>query len=178
MNHMQPGDKLSTFTLRRSDGELHEVKPGGKGVLILFLCNHCPYVHRYASRIEELASTYLPQGLEVWGINSNDAARVPEDAFDKMPTMAKRLGLEGRYLHDADQSIARQLRAERTPEAYLFNPAGELVYRGAIDDNHEDAKLAREHYLRDAIEAILLNHVLQNQYETPVGCTIKWKQHG
>lgn len=178
MMTMQPGDQLFPFSLRGTDGEWHDVKSSGKGVLLLFLCNHCPYVHRYASRIEELTNTYLPQGLEIWGINSNDADRVPEDAFEHMPAMAERLGLDFRYLHDTDQSIAKQLKAERTPEAYLFNSAGTLVYRGAIDDNHQDVKSVTQHYLRDAIEAVILNRVLQDQYETPVGCTIKWKQHG
>lgn len=175
---MQPGDQLIPFTLTGTDGEEQLIAPSGKGVLLLFVCNHCPYVHRYASRIEEIASTYLPQGLAVWGINSNDAQRVPEDGFAYMPAMAERMGLENRYLHDKDQSVARMLKAERTPEAYLFNAAGTLVYRGAIDDNHAAIQQVKHHYLRDAIEAVLLNHVIQNNYETPVGCTIKWKQHG
>lgn len=175
---MQPGASFIPFRLRGDDGQMHEVTSQNKGLLLLFLCNHCPYVHRYAQRIEELVHTYLPQGIDIWGINSNDATRVPEDSFDHMPAMATRLGLAARYLHDEDQSIARQYKAERTPEAYLFNSAGYLVYRGAIDDHHQDAKLVQQHFLREAIEAVLLNQVLQNQYEPPVGCTIKWKQHG
>lgn len=174
---MQPGESFIPFELRGTDGEIHRVECRGKGLLILFLCNHCPYVHRYASRIEELATTYLPHNLEIWGINSNDANRVPEDGFEYMPAMADRLGLEARYLQDADQQVALQMKAERTPEAFLFNSLGRLVYRGAIDDNHQEPQLVTEHYLRDAIEAVLLNQVLQNQYETPVGCTIKWKPH-
>lgn len=177
---MQQGASLPEFSLRGTDGKMHSPTSDAhvKGTMVLFVCNHCPYVQRYATRIKHIVQTYSGKGLQVFGINANDASRYPEDSFDKMPDMAERLGLGGRYLHDESQEIARQFKAERTPEAYLFNANGELVYRGAIDDSDADPKLVSERYLEEAIDAVLLNKQIQTDYNPPVGCSIKWKQNG
>jgi len=174
---MWPGDQLIAFELKNCEGENHRVElgPFQKGLLIFFLCNHCPYVHHYASRIREIASLCRKEGLKVYGINSNDASRYPEDAPERMPAMAEKLGLKGLYLHDADQRVARQFKAERTPEAFLFNSLGILVYRGAIDDHAKDPQLVKSHYLEEALKAVLNNDLIQCEYEAPVGCSIKWK---
>lgn len=174
---MQPGATLQPFSLKGIDGKTHEVTTLDEkaGLLILFVCNHCPYVHRYAGRIKHLVDTYVPQGIEIYGINSNDAERYPEDAFDNMPEMGDRLGLPKHYLHDESQAIAQSFKAERTPEAFLFNSGGVLVYRGAIDDNHRDENAVREKYLEDALYAVINNDQVQVSYQAPVGCSIKWK---
>ncbi len=174
---MWPGDQFIPFELRNCEGEKQRVElaPFQKGLLILFLCNHCPYVHHYAARIRKIVSFCRKEGILVFGINSNDASRYPEDAPEHMPAMAEKLGLEGAYLHDAGQKIARQFRAERTPEAFLFNPHGNLVYRGAIDDQAKAPQLVKSHYLEDALKAVLNNDMIQNEYEPPAGCSIKWK---
>jgi peroxiredoxin len=174
---MQPGATLQPFSLKGIDGKIHEVNTLDQkaGLLILFVCNHCPYVHRYASRIKHLVDTYSQQGVEIYAINSNDAERYPEDAFERMPEMGKRLGLESQYLYDENQEIAREFRAERTPEAFLFNSAGVLVYRGAIDNNHRDESQVTERYLYDALYAVVNNDQIQINYLPPVGCSIKWK---
>lgn len=177
---MQSSFTLPEFSLKGTDGMEHGPSPGGdsNATLILFLCNHCPYVHRYTSRIKDLVEKYSSQGLEVFGINSNDASRYPEDGFENMAEIADRMGLGGNYLHDETQEVAQLFRPERTPEAYLFNGTGELVYRGAIDDNNANPKEVKTRYLEEAIDAVFLNKVIQISYEAPVGCTIKWKQHG
>lgn len=177
---MRIGDPLPDFSLPEPDCTVHSLVPGEgtAAVLVLFLCNHCPYVHRYAARIARLVANYQPKGVDIWGINSNDAERYPNDAPQHMPEMADRLGLPGRYLHDATQEVAHALRAERTPEAFLFNSLGMLAYRGAIDDNHEDEHQVKERYLEDALDAVLLNKQIQVDYAPPVGCSIKWKPHG
>ncbi len=174
---MWPGDQHRAFELKNCEGENQrvEIGPFQKGLLIFFVCNHCPYVHQYASRISKIASLCRKEGLKVYGINSNDASRYPEDAPEHMPAMAEKLGLKGDYLYDADQGIARQFKAERTPEAFLFDSLGRLVYRGAIDDHANDPQLVKSHYLEDALKAVLNNDLIQSEYETPVGCSIKWK---
>lgn len=177
---MKTGDELPAFRLQASDGQWQEVAAGlgSNATLILFLCNHCPYVHKYAARIRRMVSDYSHLGLQIWAINANDVARQPADSFEQMPAMADLIGLPAGYLHDAKQEVARLFSAERTPEAFLFNSTGHLVYRGAIDDNTEQAREVEQHYLRDAIEAVLTNQQIQNHYIPPVGCTIKWKHHG
>jgi len=174
---MWPGDQFVPFELGNYEGEKQkvEVAPFQKGLLIFFLCNHCPYVHRYATRIRKIVSFCRKEGIPVFGINSNDSSRYPEDAPEHMPAMATKLGLDRAYLHDAYQKIARQYRAERTPEAFLFNPQGKLVYRGAIDDHAKEPKLVKSLYLEDALRAVLNNDMIQSVYEIPTGCSIKWK---
>lgn len=177
---MKTGDRLPVFRLQASDRQWQTVAPGqGSGAtLILFICNHCPYVHKYAARIRRMVSDYGHLGLRIWAINSNDVVRQPADSFDQMPAIADLIGLPGSYLYDATQDVARLFQAERTPEAFLFNSDGHLVYQGAIDDNAEHVREVEQHYLRDAIESVLTNQQIQNQYIPPAGCTIKWKHHG
>jgi len=174
---MLPGEYLQNFELPDYEGHLHKValQPYDKGLLILFLCNHCPYVHHYAERIRSLVSEYSKEGIRVYGINSNDASRYPEDGIENMPEMAKKLGLRDHYLRDESQSVAHAFKAERTPEAFLFNSMGKLVYRGAIDDQAQNPRLVKNRYLEEALRAVVNNDIIQQEYEPPVGCSIKWK---
>jgi peroxiredoxin len=176
---MQPGAKLPVFQLKGTDNQFHNVGKNKikKGTLILFLCNHCPYVHAYAWRIKQIIQKFAGSGLEIYGINANDPVRYPADSFESMPEMAELTGLKGHYLWDGTQEIARKFKAERTPEAYLFNSANILVYRGAIDDDHSDKNIS-EKYLENAIISVVNNDVIQQNYVVPVGCSIKWKING
>lgn len=176
---MKTGDQLPTFQLQSSDGSWQQVSPsvGQGGTLILFICNHCPHVHAYAKRIRNIVTDYSPLGLHVWAINSNDVQRQPADSFEQMPAMASHVGLPSGYLYDATQDIAKLFGAERTPEAFLFDNDGHLVYRGAIDDNPDQPHAVQQQYLRDAIASVLNQQQIRNHYIPPTGCTIKWKQH-
>ncbi len=174
---MLPGDYLKKFELPDYEGHLHQVElqPYDKGLLLLFLCNHCPYVHQYAERIHSLVREYGKEGIQIFGINSNDAKRYPEDGVENMTAMAKKLGLRNRYLRDESQAVARTFKAERTPEAYLFNSMGKLVYRGAIDDQPQNPRLVKNYYLEEALRAVVNNDIIQQEYLAPAGCSIKWK---
>lgn len=174
---MQTGSILSPFQLPNTDNEiLSSVQLKGiNGLLVIFACNHCPHVHKYASRISDLAMEYRSKGLGIVAINSNDASRYPDDSFDNMQKMGEWLGLDKHYLYDESQEIARKFKAERTPETYLFNSSLHLIYRGAIDDNVNDINHVNNQYLRDALEANLNNNIVQNPYIPPIGCSIKWK---
>ena len=117
---------------------------------------------------------YADRGVRLVAVNSNDASRYAADSFDEMRKRSESEGFNFDYLHDADQSLARALGSERTPEVFVFDRERRLVYHGAIDDNRdEDAVTA--HYLRDALDAVLARRAPPEIGETtPVGCTVKW----
>ena len=107
--------------------------------------------------------------------SSNDASRYPDDSFDAMRRRAEQEGFNFDYLHDEDQSLARTLGSERTPEVFLFDRERRLVYHGAIDDNRDETSVGT-HYLRDALDAVLGGGEPPVAETTPVGCTVKWRE--
>jgi peroxiredoxin len=124
--------------------------------------------------MNELAREYAGRGFRLVAVNSNDAEYVPEDSFDEMRARAERLGFEFDYLHDEEQSLARALGAERTPEVFLFDADRRLVYHGAIDDSRDETAVTRS-WLREAIESALAGSEPETAETPPVGCTVKWK---
>ncbi|MCS7049175.1 MAG: thioredoxin family protein [Verrucomicrobiae bacterium] len=148
---------------------------GEKGTLVIFSCNHCPFVVAWEERIAKLGNEFQKRGVGVIQINSNDPAKVPADSYEAMQKRAKDRGFEFPYVVDADSSVARAFGATRTPEVFLFNAEGKLVYHGAIDDNHRDANAVKAHYLRDALEALVTGKEITTKTTKAVGCTIKWR---
>ena len=124
---------------------------GKKGTLVLFICNHCPYVKAWQPRIAEIGNAAIKQGVGVIAINSNDPEAYPEDAFAEMGPRAKSVGYQFPYVVDATSGVARAFGATRTPEAFLFDAKGKLVYHGAIDDNSQHADQVTQRWLNDAI---------------------------
>jgi len=173
---MQLNDMLPQFALKGTDGNMHSTKDydGKDAVAIIFTCNHCPYARAYIERISKLVSDYKDR-VRFFAINANDVKQYPEDSFENMIPMAKKLNLDGRYLYDESQEIARTFAAQRTPEVFIFNKERKLVYHGAIDDNYENPNAVTQHYLRDALEAAINNKVVSVKETRPIGCTIKWK---
>ncbi|MEY3247150.1 MAG: hypothetical protein RL025_1105 [Bacteroidota bacterium] len=174
---MEIGTKLPYFELKGCDLKTHSlVDVSDKScILILFICNHCPYVVAYLDRINKLFRRYYEDNLGVLLINSNDPAKYPVDSFEGMQALAKQYGWESIYLHDETQEVARMFDAKRTPEAFLFNSSRELVYHGAIDDSWEQPNLVTRVYLEDAIEYTLDGLEVDVPHVDPVGCSIKWK---
>lgn len=148
---------------------------GEKGTLVIFSCNHCPFVVAWEERIAKLGNEFQKRGVGVIQINSNDPAKVPADSFEAMQKRAKERGFEFPYVVDADSGVARAFGATRTPEVFLFDAEGKLVYHGAIDDNHKDAKAVNAHYLRDALEALVNGREIATKTTKAVGCTIKFR---
>jgi thiol-disulfide isomerase/thioredoxin len=145
-----------------------------KILVVVFSCNHCPYVQAYEDRIIKIHSEYGPNGVQVIAINSNEIRNYPEDSFEKMVVRAAKKKFNFIYGRDDNQSVATAFSATHTPEFFVFDGNRKLRYRGKMDDNWQQADSAKEHYLRDALEAILAGKEVNVPETYSVGCTIKW----
>jgi peroxiredoxin len=166
-----------SFTLPGTDGRDHSLDDYADAELLVLVqsCNHCPYVQAWEGRMVAIQRDYADRGVRLVAVNSNDASRYPGDSFEAMKARAVSEGFNFDYLQDEDQSLLRALGAERTPEVYVFDRERRLVYHGAIDDNRDDTAVT-QHYLRDALDALLAGE-RPAVAETPaVGCTVKWRE--
>lgn len=143
-----------------------------KGLLVIFSCNTCPYVQIYGARMKELIVEAQENNIGVILINSNEAQRSEEDSFEAMKTYATEQGFTCSYVVDKNSEVADAFGATRTPHCFLFDKKG-LVYRGAIDDNVKDPASVKEHYLKDAIEAVAKGNQVKINSTKSVGCGIK-----
>ncbi len=168
---------MATAKMTGVDGKavsIADVK-GEKGTLVVFTCNSCPWVKAWESRITELGNTYLKQGVGVIAINPNDPAVKADDDMAAMQERAKMLGLEFPYVMDATSDVARAFGATRTPEAFLFDAKGKLVYHGAVDDNaHKPAEVTAR-WLNDALAATASGKPVAIRETKSLGCTIKFR---
>lgn len=170
--------RLPDFTLRATDGSLVSSSAffaGARAALVVFACNHCPYVKGSDHELIELARRYGEEGLRVLAISSNDAVKYPEDSFEKMGEKAATLSLPFPYLYDETQEIARLFDAQCTPECYLFDAHMALAFHGAINDSPRDSRAVTKHFLRDAVEQVLNEGKATPAFAHPTGCSIKWK---
>lgn len=149
---------------------------GETGTLIMFICNHCPFVKHINHELAQLAKDYQSKGIQVVAINSNDVENYPDDAPELMTNNAKENDFIFPYLFDESQEVAKQYDAACTPDFYLFNEDLKLVYRGQLDDSRPGNEIpVTGKDLRDAIES-LLHHQLPSENQKPsIGCNIKWK---
>jgi peroxiredoxin len=147
---------------------------GAKGTLVIFTCNHCPWAKAWETRIVALGNAARARGIGVIAINANDPAAHAEDGFDEMVSRAKTRGFQFPYVVDTGSKVARAFGAERTPEAFLFDAEGTLVYHGTIDDNAEDANAVKQHYLADAVDAVATGKPVQLKETKALGCSIKY----
>jgi peroxiredoxin len=146
---------------------------GSSGTLVIFSCNHCPWVKAWESRIATIGNELPKQGIGVVAINSNDPAAYPGDDFADMVTRAKERGFTFPYVVDATSEVARAFGATHTPEAFLFDSAGKLVYHGTIDDNAQSAARVEHHYLRDAADALLAGKPIAITETKAIGCSLR-----
>jgi peroxiredoxin len=145
-------------------------------LLVVFLCNHCPYVKHVQKRFAELAREYQAKGVAVVGINSNDSVAYPDDSPEKMADESRNAGYTFPYLVDEDQSVARAYHAACTPDFFLFDKAQHLVYRGQFDDSRpRNGRPVTGKDLAAALDAVLAGHALPPQQMPSTGCNIKWK---
>lgn len=149
---------------------------GPKGTLIVFTCNSCPYAQAWQSRMAELGNTYSKQGIGVIAINANDPGVKPDDDMPGMQARAKMLGLTFPYVVDASSDVARAFGATRTPEAFLFDAKGKLVYHGAIDDNGREPEKVTARWLNDALAATVAGKAVAVAETKSIGCSIKFRQ--
>lgn len=148
---------------------------GEKGTLVFFICNHCPWVKGWQTRIAEVGNAAAAQGIGVIAINANDPAAYPEDEFDVMVTRAKEVGYAFPYVVDATSDVARAFGATKTPEAFLFDGKGKLVYHGAIDDNAQHADQVTSRWLADAVAAVAAGKPVATGETKALGCGIKYR---
>lgn len=148
---------------------------GPKGTLVVFTCNHCPFAKAWESRIVEIGNQAQKNGVGVIAINSNDPKVAAADGYEAMQARAKEKGFQFPYTVDDTSNVARAFGAARTPEIYLFDASGKLVYHGAVDDNSEDAAAVQQHYLRDAVDNLVAGKPLTVAETKALGCSIKFR---
>jgi peroxiredoxin len=165
------------FALPGVDGRTHSLADyAGADVLVLVQsCNHCPYVLAWEDRLNAIQREYADRGVTIVAFCSNDAATHPGDSFENMVEHAREKDYAVDYLHDEDQSFARALGAERTPEVFVFDRERSLRYHGAIDDDRDETSVGT-HYLRDALDAVLAGSEPSVADTPAVGCTVKWRE--
>ena len=144
--------------------------------VIMFICNHCPYVIHVNPELIKLSNEYIPKGVSFFGISANDVKNYPEDGPDNMKRHALKLGYPFPYLYDETQEVAKSYDAACTPDFYVFNSDKELVYRGRLDDSKPNSgiKLTGKD-LRQAIDAVLADKEVDKVQHPSMGCNIKWK---
>ena len=144
--------------------------------LVMFICNHCPYVLHVNDELVRLANDYQPKGVSLVAISANDVEKYPQDSPEKMAELAKELGYAFPYLYDESQEVAKAYDAACTPDFYLFDGEMKLVYRGQLDGSRPGSKLpVTGRDLRAALDAVL-NQVPVDSVQRPsAGCNIKWK---
>jgi peroxiredoxin len=171
------GDPAPAFSLPGTDGRTYSlVGLADKPVLVVvFSCNHCPYVQAYEDRLIAVQRDYAGRGVQVVAINSNDDANYPEDSFEQMVARAQARGFNFAYLRDASQDVARAYGATHTPQLFVFDRARTLRYTGKIDDNWQSPKSVTRRYLRDTLDALLSDRMPAEAQTHAIGCTIKWK---
>ena len=175
---LKAGEKAPNFSLKGVDGRTHSLSgfKNTKALLIIFMCNHCPYVKAKIETIKNLQAKYKGKGLIVVGINSNDAADYPEDSFDGMVKTAKEKNFNFIYLIDETQHIAKSYSASCTPDPFLFDSEQRLVYHGRFDNSLEPGQTATEFNMDDAIAAVLSGKKPKRDFLYSIGCSIKWKK--
>ena len=174
------GTKMPSFNLLGIDGEMYtnEIFDGKKGSLVMFICNHCPFVKHVNEEIVNLSNEIMGNDIGVIGINSNDSTqeKYAEDSIDKMREYADNLGYNFPYVVDEDQSVAKNFTAQCTPDFFLFDSDQILVYRGQLDGSRPGNDVPTNgESLRSAIQALLNNEDPISEQLPSMGCNIKWR---
>lgn len=171
------GWQAQPFSLPDPDGNVHSISnlQGENGMLVAFICNHCPYVKAIGHRLAEDARQLQSEGISVVAINSNDFKNYTADSPPKMKAFAAEYGFSFPYLVDEDQSVARSYDAVCTPDFFGFNKNGELQYRGRLDDARMGDDNGRTPELLNAMRQIAQSGTGPEDQQPSMGCSIKWK---
>ncbi|MGH9916625.1 MAG: thioredoxin family protein [Pyrinomonadaceae bacterium] len=174
------GWKALDANLMGADGQRHSIlaQAGQSGLVVAFICNHCPYVRAVIQRIVRDASDLKKLGVGLVAINANDAAAYPADSFENMQLFSRENAFPFHYLHDADQMVARAYGAVCTPDFFGFNADAELQYRGRLDGSRKQeatADLRRD--LFEAMQQVALSGQGPREQLASVGCSIKWREN-
>ena len=174
---LELGAKAPDFSLPGVDGKDYSLASfaDAEALIVLFACNHCPFVIGSEDRFNELYADYKDKGVALVSINSNEIDSHPTDSFEHMKERAAEKGFQFPYVRDDSQEVALAYGALRTPHFYLFDRAGKLRYTGRMDDDPRDPAGASTHELRDALDALLAGDEVAVPLTNPIGCNVKWK---
>jgi len=173
------GSVARDFSLPGVDGKEYSLDSfrDKRVLVVIFMCNHCPYVKAVIPRLIDLQNQMGDRGAQLVGINSNDAVRYPDDSYDSMKKVAREKKISFPYLFDATQETAKAYDAVCTPDIYLYGDERTLLYRGRIDDNWEQSEKVTKRDLLEAIEKALAGKDISGEQIPSMGCSIKWKQN-
>jgi peroxiredoxin len=173
------GTSAPDFNLPDTEGNIVSLADfkGAPALLVIFMCNHCPFVKHILNELVELIKKYQSKGIAVVGINSNDVASYPEDSLEKMANLATEAGFTFPYLYDETQEAAKAYNAACTPDFFLFNKEKRLVYRGQMDESRPGNNIpVTGTDLTTAVEAVIAGNEVNPDQKPSMGCNIKWKQ--
>ena len=171
------GAAAPDFKLPGVDGRTYSLGNFKKAklLIVVFACNHCPYVLGSEERMKKLLADYAPKGVQMVAINANETVNHPTDSFTHMQQHAQESKLTWPYLRDDSQAVARAYGALRTPHFYVFDAERKLRYTGRMDDNPKDPGKETTHELRDALDALLAGKQPVTAASNPIGCNVKWQ---
>ncbi len=172
------GTKAPTFSLPDTDGTTVSLSDfaGAPALLVMFICNHCPFVKHVRSELAALGRDYQAKGVAVVGISANDVTTHPDDSPEMMAREKASAGYTFPYLYDESQAVALSYEAACTPDFYVFDKTQSLVYRGQLDSSRPGNDLpVTGQDLRQALDAVLNGHNVTSDQKPSIGCNIKWK---
>jgi len=174
---LELGAAAPNFDLPGVDGKHYSLADfaDAKVLIVVFSCNHCPYVVGSEDRMNALYAEYRPKGVEMIAVNSNETDNHPTDSFEHMVERAKAKGFRFAYVRDETQEVALAYGALRTPHFYVFDERRRLRYTGRMDDNPRQPGRQTTHELRDALDALLAGQTPPVEATNPIGCNVKWK---
>ena len=173
---LELGTQAPQFALPDPDGRIHELTPGASAYVVMFICNHCPYVVHVREELARVGNDYGDKGVQVIAINSNNVEAYPADSPENMKKTAAEWRLTFPYVFDEDQSVAKAYRAACTPDLFVFDNEQRLVYRGQLDDSRpSNGKPVDGRDLRAALDAVLTGRDVSVDQRPSIGCNIKWK---
>lgn len=173
------GTEAADFSLPDTEGKIVSLSDfeGARAILVIFMCNHCPFVKHIIDELVKIIKEYQGKGLAAVGINSNDVENYPEDNPEMMAQITKEKGFTFAYLYDETQDVAKAYRAACTPDLFLFDKNRRLVYRGQMDDSRpgNDVPVTGRD-LKGALDAALEGKEVSAEQKPSMGCNIKWKR--
>lgn len=174
---LQLGQSAPDFHLPGVDGKTYSLADfkDAKILIVVFSCNHCPYVVGSEERTRKLYADYAPRGVKMIAINSNETENHPTDSLEHMKQRAKEKDFKFPYVRDDSQEVALAYGALRTPHFYVFDQGRKLRYTGRMDDNPRSPGKETTHELRDALDALLAGRQPAVPLTNPLGCNVKWK---
>ncbi|MDH3952866.1 MAG: thioredoxin family protein [Gammaproteobacteria bacterium] len=172
---LELGTEAPAFSLPDPDGTVHSLRDGAAAYLVMFICNHCPYVKHVRDELSRIGHDYGDRNVSIIAINSNDATTHPGDSPEMMKIEAQTWDYTFPYVYDADQSVAKAYFAACTPDIFVFDARKSLVYRGQLDDSRPGNNAAVDGKdLRAALDAVLAGEPVSDRQTPSLGCSIKW----